>query len=93
MSRFTLPLLAKCAAAILLLIVIRCLGEVLRLEYGRAGLPAYSDVRPFIIGALAAALALAATLLAIEFGRPRAALILAGLTVVALFVYRIALVA
>ena len=89
MSRFSLILLARCAAALLLLIVIRSLGEVFRLEYGRADLPGYGEIRPFIIGALAAALALAVTLLAIVLDRPRTGLVLAGLTVVALFFYRV----
>ena len=90
MTRFSLTLVAKLLAAILNIIVIRALVEVFRLEYIHID-PAvtYTDVRPFIIGALAAAIALAISLLAIQFDRPRGAVVIAALTVIGLFVYRV----
>jgi hypothetical protein len=90
MTRFSLTLAAKLLAAILIIIVIRALAEVFRLESVRIDPPvAYADVRPFIIGALAAAIALALALVAIQFDRPRSAIVLACLTVIGLFAYRV----
>jgi hypothetical protein len=42
-----------------------------------------------VIGGLAAAVALALALLAIQFDRPRAAIVLGGATIVGLFIYRV----
>ena len=93
MTRFSLTLIAKIFAAILLLVVIRCLVEVFILEYvNPRGVP-YDEIRPFIIGAFAAALSLSLTLLAIQFGLQRSAIFLAAVTVAALFVYRVYFVA
>ena len=89
MTRFSLNLLAKLLAAVLLLIVVRALGEVFRLEYTRGEFPAYSEARPFLIGAFAAAVSLGLTLLAIWTGRPSPAIVLACLAIAGLFVYRI----
>ena len=90
MIRFSLTLVAKLFAAILIIIVIRALAEVFRLEYVRIDpLVTYADVRPFIIGALAAAIALALSLLAIQFSHPRSAIVIAALTVAGLFIYRV----
>jgi hypothetical protein len=89
MTRFSLNLLAKLLAAVLLVIVIRALGEVFRLEYVRAELPSYGEVRPFLIGALAAAMSLGVTLLAMWAGRPSSAIVLACLAIAGLFVYRV----
>jgi hypothetical protein len=89
MKRFSINLLAQLLAILLLVIVIRTLGEVFRLEYLRGGALAYGDVRPFIISALAAALSLTAVLLAIWAARPGVAVTLACITVAGLFVYRV----
>ena len=75
--------------AVLLIIVIRALAEVFRLEYVRPDPPlTYGEARPFIAGALAAAVSLLFTLLAIQFDKPRTALLIACLTVIGLFIYR-----
>ena len=90
MKRLTLTLFAKLMAATLLLIVIRALAEVFRLEYARIDPPlAYADARPFIIGALAAAVSLALVLLALQLQKPRTAIVVAGATVIGLFIYRV----
>ena len=89
MTRFSLNLLAKLLAALLLVIAIRALGEVFRLEYVRGEFPSYGEVRPFLIGALAAALSLGLVLLAIWSGRPSTAVVLACLVIAGLFVYRV----
>jgi hypothetical protein len=89
MKRFSINLLAQLLAILLLVIVIRTLGEVFRLEYLRGGALAYVEVRPFIVSALAAALSLAVVLLAIWAARPGVAVALACITVAALFVYRV----
>ena len=66
MTRFSLTLVAKLFAAILIIIVIRALGELFRIEYVRPDPPlTYPEARPFIAGALAAAVSLLVTLLAI----------------------------
>jgi hypothetical protein len=90
MTRFSFTLVAKLLAAILLIIVIRALGEVFRLEYVRPDPPlTYAEARPFIAGALAAAVSLLVTMLAIQFDKPRNAILLACLTVIGLFIYRV----
>jgi hypothetical protein len=89
MKRFSINLLAQLLALLLLVIVIRTLGEVFRLEYLRGDALTYGDIRPFVIGALAAALSLAVVLLAIWAGRPGVAVTLACITVAGLFVYRV----
>jgi hypothetical protein len=89
MMKPTLQLLAKVAAGILLLIVVRSLGEVFRLEGLRGGALTIAEIRPFIIGALVAALALALALTAILARRPRATIVIGVLTVAGLFVYRV----
>jgi len=89
MTRFSLNLLAKLLATLLLIIVIRALGEVFRLEYVRGEFPLYGEIRPFVIGALAAALSLGVVLLAIWGGRPSPAIVIACLAVAGLFIYRV----
>jgi hypothetical protein len=89
MTRFSLNLLAKLLAAVLLLILIRALGEVFRLEYTRGAFPGYGEIRPFLIGAMAAAMGLTLVLLAIWAGRPSPAIVLACLVIAGLFIYRI----
>jgi hypothetical protein len=89
MKRFSLNLIAKFFAALLLLVVIRALGEVFRLEYLRGDALVFGEVRPFIIGALAAALSLGLSLLAIWGARPSIAIVLASFTIAGLFVYRV----
>jgi hypothetical protein len=89
MTRFSLNLLAKLLAAVLLVIAIRTLGEVFLLEYVRGEFPSYGEARPFLLGALTASLALAVTLLAIWAGRPSPAIVLACLAIAGLFIYRV----
>jgi hypothetical protein len=89
MKHFSIKLLAQFLAILLLVIVIRALAEVFRLEHLRGDALTVSDVRPFIIGALAAALSLAAVLLAIWTARSAVAVALACITVAGLFVYRV----
>ena len=76
-------------AAILLLVTIRSLAEVYRLEFhGRRRLvdPA---ARMFVAGSLVAAVAQGATLLARALGRPRIAVVVPPLTVAVLFVWKV----
>ena len=89
MTRFSLNLLAKLLAALLLLIVIRALSEVFRLEYQRGEAMTYAEGRPFIVGAIAAALSLAAALLAVSLGRSRLAVVVACFAIAGLFIYRL----
>jgi hypothetical protein len=89
MQRFSINLLARLLTALLLIIVIRSLAEVFRLEYLRGEALAYGEVRPFILGALAATLSLAIALLAIWAARPGIATVLICFTLAGLFVYRV----
>jgi hypothetical protein len=93
MTRFSLMLIAKILAAMLLLIVLRCLAEVFILEYvNPRGLP-YTEIRPLVIGAFAASASLTLTLLAIQLGWSRAAIFVATVTVAALFAYQVNVIA
>ena len=89
MKHLTPPLLAKLGAGILLLIVIRALGEVFRLEFMLGEALTIAAIRPFIVGALAAALALALALLANWADRPRLAIAITLLTIPALLIYKV----
>jgi hypothetical protein len=88
-KRLSLPLLARIGAGVLLLIVMRALGEVFRLEYAVGEALTLEQVRPFIVGALGAAAALAVALLAILAERPRLALAVAIGAIVLLFIYKV----
>ena len=81
--------LAAIGVAVLLLIVIRTLGEVFRLEYVRGDALTLGEIRPFIVGALAASVALAVSLLANWAGRLRLSAIIAASTVVLLIIYKV----
>ena len=89
MKHLTPPLLARLGAGILLLIVIRALGEVFRLEFVQGEALTIEAIRPFIVGALAAALALAMALLANWADRPRLSMAITLLTILALFIYKV----
>jgi hypothetical protein len=89
MKRFSISLLAKLLAVLLLIIVIRVLAEVLRLDYLHGDTLTFAQIRPFILSAFAATLSLAAALLAIWAARPSIAVALACITVAGLFVYRV----
>ena len=89
MTRLSPPVLAKIGAGVLLLIVIRSLGEVFRLDYIRGEALTIGDIKPFVIGALAASLALAVTLAASLADRPRLAIAVTLLTILGLFIYKV----
>lgn len=89
MRRLSLPLLAKIGAGVLLLIVMRALGEVFRLEYAVGDALTLAQIRPFIVGALGAAAALAVALLAILAGWQRLALAVAIGAILLLFAYKV----
>jgi hypothetical protein len=89
MNRLSPLLLARIGAGILLLIVIRALAEVFRLEYVAGDALTLAQARPFIVGALGAAVALAAALIAILADRPRLALAVAICTILLLLVSKV----
>jgi hypothetical protein len=89
MQHLTAPQLARIGAGILLLIVIRSLGEVFRLEFIRGEALTIGVIRPFVVGALAAALALGLALLASLADRPRLSMAITLLTTFALFIYKV----
>jgi hypothetical protein len=89
MTRFSLLLVAKILVVLLLLVILRCLGEVFIVEYTNPrGVP-HDLVHPFVVGAFAATLALALTLLQIQIGWLRGAIFIGAATIAGLLVYRI----
>lgn len=89
MDLLSTPFIAKVGAGLLLLVVIRCLGEFFRLAHLRGEALTIADIRPFVIGALVAALALAAALICILAGTPQLAIAIAGITIAGLFVWKV----
>jgi hypothetical protein len=89
MTRFSLLLVAKIFVVLLLLVILRCLGEVFIVEYTNpSGVP--DDLfHPFLVGAFAATLALALMLLQIQIGWLRGAIFIGAATIAGLFVYRV----
>ena len=88
-KRLSPSLLAKIGAGVLILIVIRSLGEVFRLEYLRGEALTIAEIRPFIAGALGAAAALAIALVGKWTERPRLSATVALCAVVLLFLYKV----
>jgi hypothetical protein len=84
--------LANLGVGVLILIVIRSLSEVFRLEYLRGTTLTIGEIRPFILGALGAAVALAAALLANWAGWPRLSAAIAACAVILLFIYKVSAV-
>jgi len=89
MKHLTPSLLARLGAGMLLLIVIRALGEVFRLEFILGDALTIAAIRPFIVGALSAALALAIALLANWLNRPRLSMVITLMTILGLFIYKV----
>jgi hypothetical protein len=83
--------LSQIAVGILLLIVVRCLAEVFRLQYVHGASVSIAEVMPYIGAALATAIVLAASLIGHACGRYRAVIGGAVVTVIALLIYKIAL--
>jgi hypothetical protein len=92
MRRPTLRQAAEIALGILVLIVIRALGEFFRLRYVLGDALTIAQVTPYIAGALFATVALGAGALCYLAGWYRVAIGLAAATVLALFAYKLAVI-
>ena len=84
---------ARVATAAIFLALIRCLAEVFRLQHSAPEPLSVSQVQPFLIGALVAAVALFGMNLLTIYGRHRAVIGLAGLTIGALLLVKFWLIA
>jgi hypothetical protein len=82
--------LSQIAVGVLLLIVVRCLGEVFRLQYVHGASVSIAQVVPYVGSALTTAIALAAALIGHACGYYRSVVGGAVVTVIALLVYKIA---
>jgi hypothetical protein len=90
MARPSLQRLSQIGLGVLLLIVIRSLAEVFRLQYVHADALRVPQVTPYVGSALFTAIVLAAALGCHAWGRYRIAIGIAIVTVLALLVYKIA---
>jgi hypothetical protein len=82
--------LSQIAVGVLLLIVVRCLGEVFRLQYVHGASVSIAEVMPYIGAALATAIFLAAALIGHACGYYRSVVSGAVVSVIALLIYKIA---
>ena len=82
-------LLANIGVGVLLLIIIRSLSEIFRLEYVRGDALTTAEIRPFVAGALGAVVALAAALLANWTERQRLSATIALCAVILLLIYKV----
>ena len=90
MSKVPPHRLAQVGIGILILIVLRCLAEVFRLQYVHGASLQIADILPYVGSALATALVLAAALIGQMFGYHRAVIGGVSATVLGLFIYKIA---
>jgi hypothetical protein len=80
---------ADIGVALLLLLIVRSLAEVFRLEHVSHGRVTMTETRPFVLGVLVAAIALGGSLVARGVRRTRLATGIVGVTIAMLFVYRV----
>jgi len=92
MARPSLQRLSQIAIGVLLLIVIRSLAEVFRLQYVHGDALALARVTPYVGSALFTALVLAAALVCHSWGRYRVVIGVVIATVLLLLVYKIAII-
>ena len=92
MTRPSAPRLAQICIGVLLLVIIRSLGEFFRLQYLHGETLVVQQVAPYVAGALFAAIALAFTVMAYFASLHRTSIAITVATVVLLLVYRIATV-
>jgi len=92
MKRLPPERLSQIGIGVLLLIIIRTLGEVLRLSYVDGDALTIAQLRPYIGSALFAALVLAAALICHAWGRYRIVVGGAIATVLLLLIYKIVVI-
>jgi hypothetical protein len=84
--------LAQISIGVLLLVIVRSLGEYFRLQYLHGQALVIAQVTPYVAGALFAAVALGLTVTCHFAGLHRVAIAIAAATVALLFVYKVAVV-
>jgi hypothetical protein len=88
MGRLSLHRIAQGAVALLVVIVLRSLGELLRIDpCGATGLT--SEGRLYVVGAMAAAASALVTLALHAMDRNRTAIAMTAVTILALLTYKI----
>jgi hypothetical protein len=90
MPRPTAQQLSQISTAVLLLIIIRTLGEVFRLQFVEGEALTIAQVTPYVGSALFTAVILAAALACHAWGRYRAVIASTLATIALLLVYKIA---
>ena len=80
--------ISKIATAIIFLALIRTISEPFRLQYYSATTLTFSDIKPFLIGSLVAALALFVMTILFYFGRHRIIIATCILTIVILLIIK-----
>jgi hypothetical protein len=88
--RVTAQHVARIAVVGLLLAIIRSLAEYARLRYVRGASVTMEELTPYVYGALGASVGELCAVLALFASRWRVVMVIVGLTVVAMFVYKVA---
>ena len=84
--------IAQISTGILLLVIVRSLGEYFRLQYLHGDALVIGQVTPFVAGALFATIALALTLTFYFAGLYRVSIAISAATLVLVLVYKVAVV-
>ena len=84
--------LAQFCIGVLLLVIVRSLGEFFRLQYVHGEVLGIGQVAPFIAGALFATVALAVTVICYFANLYRVSIAVTAAALILLFVYKIAVV-
>jgi hypothetical protein len=91
MPRLSERRLAQISIGVLLLVIVRSLGEYFRLQYVHGDTLVVGQVTPYVAGALFAAIALALTITCYFANRYRVSIVIAAATLILLFVYKVAI--
>jgi hypothetical protein len=92
MARLSAQWVAQVCIGILLVVIVRSLGEYFRLQYLYGDTLLIGQVTPYVVGALFAAFALALALICYLAGLYHVAIGIAAATVVLLFIYKVAVI-
>ena len=92
MIRPSKPRLAQVCIGILLLVIVRSLGEYFRVQYLHGDAVAIVQINPYIAGALFATVALALTVLCYFASLFRTSIAVTAATLILLFAYKVVIV-
>ncbi len=79
---------SKIATVIIFLALLRCICEPFRLQYYSSSILTYTDIKPFLIGSLVAALGLFAMTILFYFGRHKIIIATCVLTIIILLIVK-----